>query len=234
MNKSLPEALMEALRRATRQVIDITPPAHNGKTGADAYRHGRSRIKSDLHKVLAPIRLKGKRVIAVVFGNQLKKPVVIRTTEKHPDVASLYRQHRRVRGVGVGGHAKSLGDNKYYVDTRKFTALLRQKEANVGKLAAGWNPAASGLDIPVQNWIARHGMGSGQIQLSLMPPNMSGTVVNLAPGLAPNVRAELARRIPYALVYAAAGMRRNVEFMTLKNAQRMGIKTRAIAGALFA
>jgi hypothetical protein len=213
MRKSLPETVREAARRATKMVISITPPAHEGISGADAYRFGRMRIYRDMSSVLAPVRLKGKR------------------RERWPDVAAVYRANRRFRKSGVGVTAKARSP-KFYVDTRKFNTLLKEKESHVGRLASGFAAAAIALDLPLQTWISRHGTGRGMVKTELASPRMRITVVNFAPNLPSNVQAELARRIPYALTYVANGMARNIDVMVRKTAREFGIKTREVFDAL--
>lgn len=227
MNRSLADTVRRAARGVTRRVIALTPPAHEGVSGAAAYRYGRAKIRKDMERVLAPVRLKGRRLISVVFGQRLARPITVRTAEKYPDVVSVYRQHRRFRNVGVGVKSRNLGEAKFYVDQRKFARLLKAKEQKVGTMASGWAEGAAALDVPLQNWIARHGRGRGQVKMALMGARMRITVINRATsGLDGNVEAEMHRRIQYALRYQQNAMRREMDYVALKRARELGIKTR--------
>lgn len=227
MGRTLADTVKRAAKGVTRRVIAITPPAHEGVEGAAAYRWGRNKIRHDMQRVLAPVKLKGKRIVSVVFGHPLKKPITIRTAEKYPDVVAVYRQNRKFRTSGIGVHATNLKDRKYYVDAAKFQRLVKTKEASVGKLASGWAEGATALDVPVQNWISRHGRGRGAVKFDLMSSRMRITVANQAPsGLPANVVAELQRRIGYAVQYQADAMKRAVEYYAMKKAREVGIRTR--------
>jgi hypothetical protein len=231
MGRTLADTVKRTAKGVTRKILAITPPAHNGIEGAAAYRYGRGKIRRDMERVLAPVKLKGRRIITQVFGHPLKRPITIKTAEKYPDVVSVYRQHRKFRNVGVGVRASKLGDRKYYVDAAKFNRLLKTKEASVGKLASGWAEGAAALDVPVQNWISRHGRGRGSVKLDLMSSRMRITVRNLADNLAPagmssNALTELERRIKYAVQYQQAAMKREVDHYAMKKARELGIKTR--------
>ena len=112
------------------------------------------------------------------------------------------------------------------MDTRKFAAVLKERQSRVGRLAAGWSAAAEALDVPLQNWVSRHGAGGGTIRQDLRSAQMRITVRNLAPGLPANLRAEMVRRIAYAVKYQGDAMRREVDYYAGKVARDLAIKTR--------
>lgn len=224
MKKGLPEVTKSTAKGVTRRVIDVTPPASAGVVGAAARRAGFDRIASDMGKVLAPVRLKGRRKITTVFGHTVARPFYVPTRELHPDVAGAYRQHRTFRNNGVGVRARNLRERKLFVDERKFAAVLKAKQARVGALASGWTAAAQALDVPVQQWISRHGTSGGRIQIDTAGDRMRVTVENFAPGVPENVRAELARRIPYAVEYQAAAMARAIAGYHNRTKQELGLK----------
>jgi hypothetical protein len=227
MGRTLADTMKRAAKGVTRRVINLTPPAHEGVTGAAAYRYGRRKIKRDMERVLAPVKLKGHRLITKVFGQELRRPIRIATAEKYPDVVSVYRQHRKFRNVGVGARSTNLRDRKYYVDQAKFNRLLKTKEARVGLMASGWAEGAAALDVPLQNWIARHGRGRGAVKQDLVTSRMRITVINHPPpGLPANVEVELQRRIKYAVQYQRDAMAREVKYYAMKKAQEAGMKTR--------
>lgn len=220
MGKTVVEATRMAAKGATRRVIELTPPAHEGVTGAAAYRFARQKINRDLRKVLVPVQLKGRREITHVFGRELVRPVVVQTTEIHPDVAGVYRQNSRMKNVGVGASSRDLGTRKYWVDTRKFSALLKSKESRIGRMASGWAAGAMALDVPLQQWISRHGPANGRVVIRTSSASCSILVENFAEGVPDNVRAELRRRIPYAIQYQAAAMERAIRGRAERLARR--------------
>ena len=204
MRKDAATAVREAARRVTRQVIALTPPASAGLTGRDAYNQGRAKIRRDLLSVLAPRTLKGKR------------------KERWPDVAVTYRARRVFRQSGVG--VRITRGPVAFVDRRKFLDLQNRKHAAVGRMAAGWLPGARALDVPVLQWIARHGGARGGVSVAWSVGRFGIRVANYAPGAPANVRAEMARRIPYALRYVERGLRANIDHVALKSAARSGIR----------
>lgn len=227
MGRTLAGTVERAAKGVTRRVISITPPASQGMTGAAAYRAGRTRIANQMSALLAPVKLKGRRKITTVFGHRLKRPVYVQTKELHPDVAGLYRANTRTLRDGVGVRLKNYRPGKkFYVDTRKFAALLQARQSRVGLLASGWSAAAQALDVPLQQWISRHGAARGTIKQDLRSAQMRITVRNEAPGLPANLAAELDRRIGYAVRYQADAMRREMDYYAGKVARDLAIKTR--------
>lgn len=224
--RTLSGTMRRGAKGVTRRVIAVTPPASQGTTGAAAYRQGRIRIAKQMSAIMAPVKLKGRRTITTVFGRTLAVPVTVRTKEQYPDVAGLYRSQLRATANGSRLKLANFRGQKFYVSQSKFGRELRRRQSHVGRMAAGWFPAAQALDVPVQSWIARHGTGRGTIRMQLLTSRMRITVTNLAPGASPGVRAELARRIPYAVQYQAAAMQREIDYLVGKNALTHGMKTR--------
>lgn len=224
MRRELPEVVKEAARRTTREVIAITPPASAGMVGRDAYNQGRSKINRDLNRVFAPVKLKGRRVINIVFGRPVSTPIVIKTVEQYPDLVAVYRQNSTWRTSGTGHSSKRLR-HKFYVDQRKFNQLRKAKEARLGRLASGWSAAATSLGVAIPAWIRRHGNAAGGVQSQLTGDKLFIRVTNFGPGVPGNVRTDLARRLPYAMRYALNGMARNIAAVTAKSARTAKIPT---------
>ena len=224
MGRTMRTTVRRAARGVTRRIISIPPPASAGTTGRAAYQQGRQRIASDLSSVLAPVKLKGRRVISMVFGRPISHPVTVPTTERYPDVEQVYASQSHFRGRGLGFHASKHG-NKFFVDARKFRTLLTERQARVGRLASGWLAPAQALDVPVPAWVVRHGSSRGAVRVIEDATSSRITAVNYAPGLPANVRSELKRRIGYAMAYQRAAMRREIDHMVLKNAGDSGITT---------
>lgn len=198
------QAIGEGMRRITRQVIAITPPASAGVSGRDARLQGEAKISRDLQSALVPVRLKRKR------------------RERWPDAAAAYRQRRvfsdRRVGVRVGRVALA------FVDVNKYRALQRAKFARVGRMASGWLATAEGLRVAVPAWIKRHGAQRGRFQRIEHETRFGLIATNFAPGVPPNVRAEMARRLPYAVRYVDRGLRANIHHAGLRAAGQAGIK----------
>ena len=227
MGRTLAGTVERAAKGVTRRVISITPPGSAGTSGAAAYRQGRKKIAAQMAAVFAPVKLKGRRKITTVFGHRLKRPVYVPTRERFPDVAATYRQRTHARNTGVG-IVQSRGA-KAFVDVRKFNAVIAAKQSRVGLLASGWSAAAQTLDVPLPQWVSRHGPARGTIKQDLRSAQMRITVRNAAPGLPANLAAELDRRIGYALRYQAEAMRREMEYYAAKVARDLAIKTRNFA-----
>lgn len=224
--RTLAASLKRGARGVTRRVIDVTPPASQGTTGAAAYRQGRIRIGKQMSAIMAPVRLKGRRLIPVVFGHRLATPVSVKTRELYPDVRQLYNTQLRASANGARLRLNNFRGQKFYVSKPKFQAELKRRQSHVGRMASGWHAAARALDVNVQDWISRHGSARGSINMQLVTSRMRITAQNFAPGASAQVRAELARRIPYALKYQAAAMEREIDYLVGKNALDHGIKTK--------
>lgn len=225
MGRTLAATIKRAAKGVTRRVISITPPASAETTGAAAYRQGRRKIEQQINSVLAPVKLKGQRKITTVFGRKLKTPVYAPTKERFPDVAAVLRSRLVARGndVGIRGRA---GGAKTFVDVRKVKAIIASKNSRVGVLASGWQAAAAALDVPVQQWIARHGGGGGRVELDFFTARMHVTAENFATGVPAGVRGAMAKRIVYAVQYQRAAMEREIDYMVFKKAQENAMRTR--------
>jgi hypothetical protein len=227
MGRTLADTVKRTAKGVTRRVMAVTPPASQGMEGAAAYRAGRTKIARQMSAILAPVKLKGRRKIPVVFGRRLKRAITVPTKERHPNVSAIYREQSHLLTKRLGFRLKNYRGKKYYVDATKFQRVLKARQESVGKLASGWAEGATALDVPVQNWIARHGRGRGAVKLDLMSSKMRVTVTNRpSGGLSELVAGELRRRIGYAVTYQQAAMKREVDYYALKKAREMGIKTR--------
>lgn len=226
MKRGLRDVTRQAAKGITRRVIDVTPPASQGSTGRDARMAGEAKIAGQMNAVLAPVRLKGRRKVTTVFGRTLKRPVFVNTKEKYPDVAGIYRANTKTRGTGTGISTGRIRQ-KFFVDVTKFKAVLNAKKARVGVTAAGWNAGAAALDVPVQAWISRHGSSGGMVRIDVAGERMRVVVENLSPGLPANIRADLARRIPYAVQYQADAMERAIVATKKRAAGELGIRQAA-------
>lgn len=206
MKKDGRTALIEMARRVTRMVISLTPPASAKATGRDAYMQGKRKIRRNLTAVMAPRTLKHKR------------------REEWPNIASVWRARAVWRDNGVG--VRVTRGRIAYVDRQKFLAFEKEKLAKIGRMASGWLAGAQLLGVSVLSWISRHGSGRGWAQIIERSGQIGIKVGNLAPGLSPNVTAEMARRIPYAQAYVERGARANIHGMALRTAAAAGFRIR--------
>lgn len=225
MGRTMAQTLRRAAKGIARRVIAITPPGSAGVTGAAARRQGQQRIARQMSAVLAPVRIKGRRRITVVFGRKIKRPVFVPTRERIVDVAAHYRRELRKNSSGTGLVLRNPG-RKAWVDVRKFEAELQRRQGGVGRLASGWAEGARVLEVPVQAWVARHGTSRGAIRVNTLTADMHITVFNRSAGLPAPLRGEMERRIVAAVGYQREAMEREIRYMGFKQAQALAIRTR--------
>ena len=119
------------------------------------------------------------------------------------------------------------------MDATKFTALLRAKQAAVGKLASIWMKACQALGVNVPSWVARH---SGELgyyedqssQADLPYLEFGGTLPDT---LSPAVAEAMQTRLAYAVEYQKNAMQRALRHYTAKTGQDAGFQTSGIPAA---
>lgn len=206
MRKDVRASMMEAGRRVTRMVIDITPPASSGATGRDAYMQGKRKIRRNLTQIMAPRTLKHQRV------------------ERFPDIEATYRRRAvwRNNGVGVRVGRGALA----YVDRAKFLAFEKGKLEKIGRMASGWLAGAQLFKLSTLQWISRHGSGRGYAVMLERAGEIGWSVGNFAPSVPPNVVKEMERRIPFAMAYVQRGLEDNITHVGRKSAGAAGLNVR--------
>lgn len=153
--KELSDVLKDESRLLVKEVINLTPPAGGGVTGAAAKRRGEAAVERDIGGLFVGRRIKGRRQITKVFGRTPKKRVFVKTKELHPDVRAIYDVRSakdRFQGKFITRGQKAA----FYVDNSKLVALRTAQKKKVGKLASGWVPALKALDSSGASWIERH------------------------------------------------------------------------------
>jgi hypothetical protein len=206
-HKSLPDVVRQGGRGAIRHVISFTPPATAAgiqgglDSGSEAKQRGFRTIERDLNKVFSPVRIKGKRRGGMT-GAELVGVHLRHLAAKRP--GSPMRRDR---------------PQPYFVDRRLFQQLLVKLRSHVGRLAAGWMPAAAALSVATPAWISRHGLSRGTYQADFGGDVMFIRSVNHASAHAPT--AELQRRVPYAVTYALNDMRRQIPYILRKQAAQL-------------
>ena len=192
-------------------LLQITPPGSQGVIGLAARRQGERAIDRDLSRMFTPIRLKHKR--------EERWPLEF-MRNIHEDV---FRHKVAGRPVPRGVMTRH-GAGPFYVDQRKLRRLAQELKLRIGRLSAGWLPAARALGAAVPAWIARHGSANGTVRLEFRGGVHECEMVAYANPGAPV--AEVERRIPYAIGYAAKGAERALEFLIQRSARSAGFRTR--------
>lgn len=212
MNKTFPEVMTRTARGLIRRGIAIMPPATAQgvagglDSGSEAKQRGFRAIERDLNKVFVPVRLKGRRKEAITGAE------MVRIHQRH-------LAHKR-----PGAPMRRDRAQPYYVDARKFTALATKLRSHVGRLAAGWMPAAQAVKQTAPAWISRHGLSRGSVQMDLEGTSLYFRAVNHAPNAPAAIVSEAQRRVNYATAYQANAMNREMQHLLLKRAGEVGLK----------
>ncbi|HEY7822440.1 MAG TPA: hypothetical protein VIG24_06395, partial [Acidimicrobiia bacterium] len=122
--RSFEDELENQGKLLVRDILRLTPPSRFGASVSEAKRAGERSIRKNLRSVFAGVNLKGQRQITHLFGRTDVAGLPFRTptTEKHPQVKSLYEQ----RKVGSGYRVSRGQRARYYVDERKLAALEKE------------------------------------------------------------------------------------------------------------
>ncbi|HSV73463.1 MAG TPA: hypothetical protein VLH79_06865 [Chthonomonadales bacterium] len=183
-------------------LLQITPPSGGGMFGTMGKRQGEAAIDRDLAAVFIPVQLKHQR------------------RERWPNVAEIHSARFR-SGSRFGKKLTRGRAQAYYVDVVKLRALRRQLFARVGKLAAGWVPAARALGAAVPAWIARHGTARGTISMRFSAPRYSIEMVCLAAANSPHEEMQF-KNVPYAIRYATNNLTRQIAHRLGSDARTAG------------
>lgn len=161
------EFLATQARGVVRTLFAVTPPGRGGsETPGQNRKAGEAAVTGDVARVIVPVR---KRPGQPAPGAGV-------------DVVAEIEQQRsawtgRVRKK-PGRKARNAVDDRIPVSMAQYREELRRRKALVGKLAAGWAPAARRLGVPVPAWIGRHGgRGSGG-QVEVVPGGLRVVVTN--------------------------------------------------------
>ena len=214
--KTFSESFFRAAKSAVKMVIAITPPAHGsaGETGekgnldngSQAKVRGFAAIERDMGKIFAPVKLKHKRKEAISAGEMI----------------SIHR--RMLSSKRPGAPMRRDRAQPYYVDQRKFKQYITTLRSHVGRLAAGWMPAATRLSYSPPAWIARHPSPRGSVALIEEGSNYSLTAINNVSAHAPAwVAPEMQRRANKAQQYVINGLKRQIADKVAPNARAAGL-----------
>lgn len=124
------EAVMQIQAKGiVKEIISITPPGRDGVGQSKARQAGERSVTRD--------------ILAHVKG-------VREGREEQSDAAS-YLEAKRYHGRLSGRTTPRVK-----VNAAQLRAHLKLKKSHVGRLAAGWSTAATGLGVRPPSWVARH------------------------------------------------------------------------------
>jgi hypothetical protein len=119
--------------------------------------------------------------------------LLVDTSSSQSKVADYHQSQRdkrsgRVRR-SVGKRNWKVGNwefvDKFHATQASIQTLIKEKQAHVGRLAAGWVAAASHYGVTIPGWISRHGGSEGSFKDALDTTNLKGTL-------------EASNNVPYA------------------------------------
>jgi hypothetical protein len=211
-DKTFKESFLRTAKGAIKHVISITPPASASgvegglDTGSQAKVRGFNAIQRDLGNIFAPVKLRNKRKEAI-------------------SASEMISIHRRMLATKRPGAAMRRDRAQpYYVDVRKFKQYLTGLRSHVGRLAAGWLPAAQAVGATAPAWISRHGNRGGSVQLVTEGTSLYVRAVNVPNAHAPAwVQPETQRRAGYAVTYALNDLKRQMPYLLAKDARKAGL-----------
>lgn len=181
----------------TRRLIGITPPA-KGERGArgvltkEDQGRGNAAIGRDLRALFIGHKLKGKR------------------KERWPDVAGIHRAAFQFKRPGKPLKPALPGGQKYDVDQKKLSALVKELFSHVGRLASGWLEGALKTGATgTPSWVSRHGTSRGSAEITARGGEFGYVIINSdVPDI---VLIELRRRVEYALAYETTAMVKDMD-----------------------
>lgn len=231
VSKRDPEAVMrETMRGVMRHVIGITPPAFISESasswtvmqGGAAKRHGERLVKSDISSIYGKPR-DAYDLIKVRDSAQAKAFWRHHKQGKNEDASAIARKvigrgmyafdggtvHRRLKQGKARGRARSF--LLFITDPKPLQEYIREIQARVGWLAAGWNDAAAALGLKPAQWIWRH-PAPGAVVVDASAGGIRIVATNAVKYA--GTMNDLERRVQYALDQQAGAMdRRFAEFM---------------------
>jgi hypothetical protein len=214
--RSMEDAMMHEGRQLVRALVRSMPPHRTPWYSDDsghAKRRAERRVAGALRRMFIGKDLVGSRRVTRLFGKEVRgAPWIVPAPERHPDVEGIYdRESGEVWRSGESTHRRIKAGKVRYVDRRKLTALKQREWKKIGRMAAGYVPAAARFGTPVPAWIRRHRVG-GWARIDFRPDVLRIEVVNAHPKASRNPglqrRADLAvrarieaieKQVPYLL-----------------------------------
>lgn len=215
MHSSFEESLTRNGAGLVRRVMGITPPGNNpGTDGAltlEDRRRGESAIQRDLYAIFTPVKIKGLRA----------------ERYSYEDAVAIHLRHLIDKRPGAPMRS-DLGRAYYHVRDAYVKQLFTELASHVGRMAAGWLPAAQALNVSPPAWVARH---SGSGSYALLRDGGDLTIIATNSAIYPFLMAEMQRRVPYAMRYQADAMMREMDFFAEKELRALGGRLRAVLSA---
>lgn len=213
--RSCSEVLLRAARGVVKYAIRLTPPfSSDGGPNAPtnpAFQRGKGAITRDLKRHFRPVQIRG-------IGPGAQDPVAI--------YLRLIRSGRKRFGRPLQRDQAA----PFFVDATRLRSLERIVHSKVGKLAAGWMPAALALQATgTPAWISRHGAGRGSVDIDVSGPEANVTMINDVGRFVP--ASELQRRANAALYYQGQAMQRELMGYLSRQAVAAGLATNISAGS---
>lgn len=211
------------------QLIAITPPgdlreawaSDAGGISLTAKKRGEARIAEEINAIFPTSRLRDERVQAMInrgywWGVKGGRRQV---TNFAPTLADLQKFHRAARSPATGRLRKLNGAFMAVTRTSARKALIRQQQAKVGALNAGWLSSARQLKTAKRNtpsWITRHGANSGDVREFMTVGGIVVTLINRMPHF-PN---DMDRRLAAVVSRRTYGITKALENMVRKRAEK--------------
>jgi hypothetical protein len=180
-------------------IVKITPPSQ-GQANNQSKKRGEAKVATDIRKAYGTpsdlwrlIRDKAGRPTADNFWAYMKlqrwqqaNEIALRITGHGLDVFDGGTEHQRRRSPTTGrvtGSDKPQNKRVFIADTQKpqLNRYITRRQAKVGLLASGFQPAASRLKASLPAWIRRHSLLPGTIAIHRAPGTYSITISNTSP-----------------------------------------------------
>lgn len=181
--------------------IDVTPPAKGlGRSRLNNRKAGEATIKADAFKVGRPVRsAKGAKI----------------TSE------SEFRQEWDKSRSRANGRVKKRAPVTVYAPAMR--AEVKRRQAKVGRLAAGWLPAAREVKAPIPAWISRHPGKEGVVR-TYSTMGLVGIYIENSVGYGDRVTG-FRRRVQFALDVQGRRMARSAASYWEERLRKAGFLT---------
>jgi hypothetical protein len=217
-------------------VIAVTPPgASKGQAMSDtggiqlsAKKRGESVIAADIARLFPTTKLSDGAAYALAengFEFQVGKGHKSTVREFAPSVEDLARIHKFARNPKSGRTTKASGANMAITRKAVLKQYIKQEQAKVGKLNAGWLRAAQELKTAgraVPAWIKRHGNKPGGAEVRDGGGKVAIRIFNQQAWFPLNMES----RFRYALNRREAGLKKEIEVLLEKQAAKASAKMR--------
>lgn len=148
------EILNQQAKLFVEDAVALTPPGKAaGESTKIAKKRGEITVRSDLNRLFKPVPKK----------------------QADTDVGDLFRYHEGKQNRKGRVYPNVKRRRVYRADLNK---VIKENLADVGKLAGGWNAAASRLGAKVPAWIKRHTASPGAIQVQSSEHRVKLVMIN--------------------------------------------------------